>query len=70
MHNFSAGVDEEWFRLVHVTIEAQAAPAVAAILPMKRAAEQVGVAGGSGGSSVQAESAQLVVAVGAVAVVE
>lgn len=45
LHNFSAGVDEEWFRLVHVSIEAQAGPAVAAILPMKAAAEQVRAAG-------------------------
>lgn len=31
LHNFLGGVDEEWFRLIHVAIEVQAAPCVAAI---------------------------------------
>lgn len=31
LNNFLGGVDEEWFRLVHVAIEAQAAAAVAAL---------------------------------------
>jgi hypothetical protein len=31
LHNFLGGVDEEWFRLVHVAIEAQAAAAVASL---------------------------------------
>ena len=31
--NFLGGVDEEWFRLVHVEIEARAAPALANLVP-------------------------------------
>ena len=33
LNNFLGGVDEEWFRLVHVEIEAKAGPALASILP-------------------------------------
>jgi hypothetical protein len=40
--NFLGGVDEEWFRLVHVSIEAAAGPAVAALEPLQRAAREVG----------------------------
>ncbi len=32
LNNFLGGIDEEWFRLVHVAVEAKAAPAVAAML--------------------------------------
>jgi hypothetical protein len=38
INNFLGGTDEEWFRLVHVAIEAAAAPAVAALEPLQRAA--------------------------------
>ena len=31
LHNFFGGVDEEWFRLIHVAIEARAAETVSAI---------------------------------------
>jgi hypothetical protein len=41
LQNFLAGVDESWFRLVHVDIEARAAPAVAALHPLIHAAHQV-----------------------------
>jgi len=41
LQQFFGGVDEAWFRLVHVAIEAAAAPAVAALLPLQAAAEQV-----------------------------
>ncbi|MEW6301282.1 MAG: hypothetical protein AB1671_26705 [Thermodesulfobacteriota bacterium] len=37
LQNFLAGVDEEWFILVHVEIEAKAAPALAAIGPAQAA---------------------------------
>eukprot|EP00878_Enallax_costatus_P026963 GHUV01028979.1.p1 GENE.GHUV01028979.1~~GHUV01028979.1.p1 ORF type:complete len:313 (+),score=89.64 GHUV01028979.1:62-1000(+) len=40
-HNFLGGMDEEWFRLIHVAIEAAAAPAVAAIQPLQQAAQHV-----------------------------
>lgn len=36
--NFNGGVDEEWFRLVHVAIEAAAGPAVASLEPLQAAA--------------------------------
>jgi indoleamine 2,3-dioxygenase len=36
-----APADEEWFRLIHVQIEAQAAPAIAA-LPLGQAAAAAG----------------------------
>ncbi|KAF8062937.1 KIN14Q [Scenedesmus sp. PABB004] len=39
-HNFLGGLDEEWFRAVHVTIEAAAAPALAALRPLQAAAER------------------------------
>jgi indoleamine 2,3-dioxygenase len=38
LQNFLAGLDEEWFILVHVDIEAKAAPALAAINPAQKAA--------------------------------
>ncbi|KAJ9514692.1 hypothetical protein QJQ45_028427, partial [Haematococcus lacustris] len=38
--NFMASLDEEWFRLVHVDIEARAARALALALPTQRAAAQ------------------------------
>src|SRR5204863_10122390 len=38
LQNFWGGADEEWFILIHVDIEAHAAPAIAAILPAQRAA--------------------------------
>lgn len=41
LHNFSGGCDEEWFRLVHVAIEARAGPALAA-LPAAQAAAAAG----------------------------
>jgi hypothetical protein len=41
LQQFFGGVDEAWFRLVHVAIEAAAAPAIAALLPLQAAAEQV-----------------------------
>ena len=31
LHNFYGGVDEEWFRLIHVAIEAKAAATISAI---------------------------------------
>jgi indoleamine 2,3-dioxygenase len=37
IQNFGGGVDEEWFILVHVDIEAKAAPALASIGPAQRA---------------------------------
>jgi indoleamine 2,3-dioxygenase len=37
LQNFLAGMDEEWFILVHVDIEAKAAPALAAIGPAQAA---------------------------------
>lgn len=33
LNNFMGGLDEEWFRLVHVEIEARAGPALASIGP-------------------------------------
>jgi len=41
VQNFLGGVDEEWFRLVHVAIEAAAAPAIAVLQPLQQAAAQV-----------------------------
>lgn len=41
LQQFLGGVDEAWFRLVHVAIEAAAAPAIAALLALQAAAEQV-----------------------------
>jgi indoleamine 2,3-dioxygenase len=37
LQNFGAGVDEEWFILIHVDIEAKAAPALAALGPAQHA---------------------------------
>jgi indoleamine 2,3-dioxygenase len=37
LQNFLGGVDEEWFILVHVDIEAKAGPALAALLPAQLA---------------------------------
>ncbi|PSC67570.1 hypothetical protein C2E20_8766 isoform A [Micractinium conductrix] len=45
LHNFLGGMDEEWFRLVHIEIEARAAPAVAA-LPAAQASAAAGDAAG------------------------
>ena len=45
LHNFLGGIDEEWFRLVHVQIEQQAAAAVAG-LPAAQAAAAAGDAAG------------------------
>jgi len=39
VQNFLAGVDEEWFILVHLDIEAKSGPALAAILPAQQAVE-------------------------------
>jgi indoleamine 2,3-dioxygenase len=41
LNNFLGGVDEQWFRLVHISIEAAAAPAVAALEPLQAAAREV-----------------------------
>ena len=38
LQNFLGGLDEEWFVLIHVAIEAAAAPALAAIVAAQRAA--------------------------------
>ena len=40
MQNFLGGPDEEWFRCVHVAIEATAAPAIAALPALQAAAAQ------------------------------
>ena len=40
IQNFLSGMDEEWFILVHLDIEAKAGPALAAILPAQEAAAQ------------------------------
>jgi indoleamine 2,3-dioxygenase len=37
IQNFLGGIDEEWFVLVHVEIEAEAAPALRALLPAQKA---------------------------------
>lgn len=39
LQNFMAGIDEEWFILIHVDIERRAAPAIAALHPCMDAAE-------------------------------
>jgi hypothetical protein len=43
LQQFFGGVDEAWFRLVHVAIEAAAAPAIAALRPLRAAAQEVGI---------------------------
>jgi indoleamine 2,3-dioxygenase len=40
MQNFLGGIDEEWFVIVHVAIEANAAPALAALAAAQRAVRQ------------------------------
>ena len=40
MQNFLGGIDEEWFVIVHVAIEAKAAPALAALGAAQRAVRQ------------------------------
>jgi indoleamine 2,3-dioxygenase len=40
MQNFLGGIDEEWFVIVHVAIEANAAPALAALAAAQRAVSQ------------------------------
>jgi indoleamine 2,3-dioxygenase len=37
LQNFLGGIDEEWFVLIHVDIEAKAAPAIASLLPAQAA---------------------------------
>jgi indoleamine 2,3-dioxygenase len=37
MQEFLGGPDEEWFRMVHLAIEATAAPAMAALAPLQAA---------------------------------
>ena len=37
LQNFLGGIDEEWFILIHVDIEAKAIPAIASMLPLKQA---------------------------------
>jgi indoleamine 2,3-dioxygenase len=37
LQNFLGGLDEEWFVLIHIDIEAKAAPAIASLLPAKAA---------------------------------
>lgn len=37
LHNFLGGIDEEWFILVHVDIEAKAAKALKVLIPMQQA---------------------------------
>ncbi|MFN8390399.1 MAG: hypothetical protein U0136_08930 [Bdellovibrionota bacterium] len=39
LQNFLAGIDEEWFVVIHVDIEALAAPAIRSLLPLQRAAQ-------------------------------
>jgi len=39
LQNFLGGLDEEWFVLIHVDIEARAAPAVASLLPAQLAVQ-------------------------------
>lgn len=46
--NFLGGPDEEWFRLVHVDIEARAGRAVARLEAMQRAAAEVSKGGKRG----------------------
>ncbi|KAI8467659.1 MAG: hypothetical protein J3K34DRAFT_523547 [Monoraphidium minutum] len=40
INNFLGGVDEEWFRLVHVSIEAAAGPGLARLGPLQAAARE------------------------------
>lgn len=40
LQNFLGGIDEEWFVLIHVDIEAKAAPAISALRPAQVAAQQ------------------------------
>lgn len=40
VQNFLGGLDEEWFILIHVDIEARAVPGLAALLPAQEAAER------------------------------
>jgi indoleamine 2,3-dioxygenase len=40
LQNFLGGIDEEWFVLVHVDIEAKAAAAINALIPAQQAAQQ------------------------------
>jgi indoleamine 2,3-dioxygenase len=40
LQNFLGGIDEEWFVLIHVDIEAKAAPAISALWPAQVAAQQ------------------------------
>lgn len=44
LQNFTGGADEDWFVLVHVAIEAAAAPALGALLPAQAAAANEDVA--------------------------
>jgi indoleamine 2,3-dioxygenase len=44
VQNFLGGLDEEWFILVHVDIEAKAGPALAALLPAQEAVKSNDVA--------------------------
>jgi len=44
LQNFTGGADEDWFVLVHVAIEAAAAPALGALLPAQAAAASEDVA--------------------------
>lgn len=62
LQNFLGGVDEEWFILVHVEIEARAASALAAIGPAQEAAgqdrpEEVGAALGRMAAALEAINA-------------
>ncbi len=41
LQNFLGGIDEEWFILIHVDIEAKAIPALNALLPAQRAVVQL-----------------------------
>jgi indoleamine 2,3-dioxygenase len=48
IQNFTAGIDEEWFFLIHIAIEKAAAPALAALVPMQEAVaanDEIGLIG-------------------------
>lgn len=58
--NFLGGLDEEWFVLVHVDIEARAAPAIAALAPAWQAAAGGDVQGLAAGLETVAEGLEAI----------
>jgi indoleamine 2,3-dioxygenase len=59
MHNFLGGMDEQWFRLIHVDIEATAAPVISGLPALQAALALDPSGGGTAGAALHDVAATL-----------